>query len=304
MAQKTIGEEIAEVALPRIAARLRWRMGKKAREHLEKGVVMLILAVGAVAVMIPFFWMVSTSLKGRQDVLTFPPEWIPRPPYWDNYIKGVTMIPFAQYTKNTLIITTLRLIGTVATSSLVAYSFARLRAPGLGFLFLIVLSTMMLPSQVTLIPIFIIFSKIGWVDTFLPLIVPAYFGGGAFNIFLLRQFFMSIPLEMDDAARIDGCGFFGVYWRIILPLSVPALATVAIFNIMWSWNEFMGPLIYLQSTSKFTLALGLNFFRDLYNPTWNLLMADSLLIMLPCVLIFFFAQRLFIQGVVITGIKG
>jgi ABC-type glycerol-3-phosphate transport system permease component len=280
------------------------RIGKTARKRLGQVAVILILSAGAVAVMIPFFWMLSTSLKGEADILTFPPDWIPRPAYWDNYVKAVTVIPFFNYLKNTLTVTVVRLVGTVLTSALVAYGFARLRAPGLDTLFLIVLSTMMLPGQVTLIPTFIIFSKIDWIDTFLPLVVPAYFGGGAFNVFLLRQFFMTIPLEMDDAARIDGCSYFGVFWRIIVPLSAPALATVSIFNVMWSWNEFMGPLIYLQSTSKFTLALGLNFFRDVYNPTWNLLMANSVLLLLPCLLLFFFAQRLFIQGVVVTGIKG
>jgi len=294
----------AERALPRLVARPGWRIGKKARENIGKGIVIFILAMGAIVIMIPLYWQISTSLKSIPDILKYPPKWIPYPPLWKNYMDAVTQLRFLLYLKNTLLITLLTLIGVVLSSSLVAYGFARLRAPGLNLLFLLVLSTMMLPYQVTLIPTYILFGKLGWVNTFKPLIVPAFFGGGAFNIFLLRQFFMTIPLEYDDAARIDGCDFFGIYWRILLPLSAPALATVAIFHIMWSWNDFMGPLIYLHSMDKWTLSLALQQFNAMYARKPNLLMASSLLMTIPLILMFFFAQRLFIQGVVITGVKG
>jgi multiple sugar transport system permease protein len=262
-----------------------------------------ILTLGLVAVLIPFLWTISTSLKTEAEILAWPPTWIPTEVTLNNYRKALTTIPFLGLLRNTVVITFFRLLGMVASSSLVAYGFARLRAPGRNLLFLVVLGTMMLPSQVTLIPTFVLFSKIGWVNTFLPLIVPSYFGG-AFNIFLLRQFFMTIPLEYDDAARIDGCSVLGTYFRIILPLSAPALATVSIFGFMWSWNDFFGPLIYLRSMEKSTLALGLFLFQGVYRTEWGPMLAMSLLIMLPMVFTFFFAQRLFIQGVVVSGIKG
>jgi ABC-type glycerol-3-phosphate transport system permease component len=189
----------------------------------------------------------------------------------------------------------------------VAYAFARLRAPGRDLLFLLVLSTMMLPQQVTMIPRFILFKELGWYNTFKPLIVPAYFGGGAFAIFLLRQFYMTLPLELDDAATIDGCSRFRIFWNIILPLSKPALATIAIFSFFANWNNLMGPLIYLRSEEKRTLALGLTYFRDETGQTmvpWNLLMAVSLTVAVPPLAVFFFFQRTFVQGIALTGIKG
>ncbi|NLA59150.1 MAG: carbohydrate ABC transporter permease, partial [Firmicutes bacterium] len=201
------------------------------------------------------------------------------------------------------IITGTVLIGTILSNSIVAYSFARLRWPGRDLLFAVLLSTIMLPQQVTMIPLFILFSKLNWVNTFLPLTVPAFFGS-PFFIFLLRQFFMSIPIDLDEAARIDGCNGFMIYWKIILPISKPALATVAIFSFMWTWNDFMHPLIYLNKMERYTLSLGVVLFQTRYQVYWNLLMAISLLILLPCILMFFFAQKYFIQGIVATGLKG
>ena len=195
------------------------------------------------------------------------------------------------------------MFGTLLSSSIVAYGFARFRAPGLNVLFLLLLSTMMLPRQVTLIPVYLLFSRLGWVDTLKPLIVPAFFAN-AYDVFLLRQFFMTIPLEMDEAARIDGAGTFTIFFRILLPLSLPALAAVAIFHFMWAWNDFFDPLIYLQHAEKYTLALGLQFFNALHAQNTHLLMAASVVTVLPCVLLFFFAQRTFIQGIVISGVKG
>ena len=223
--------------------------------------------------------------------------------HWDNFAQAVTKVPFGRYLLNTLIIVVFGTIGTVASCTLVAYGFARFRAPGLPVLFLLLLSTIMLPAQVTLIPAFILFRKIGWYDTLLPLIVPAFFAN-AWDVFLLRQFFMCLPTELDDAARIDGCGPLGTLWHIIIPQSWPALLTVAIFTILYAWNDFYAPLIYLQSQEHWTVALGLQSFNALYSNQGNLLMAASVLMVIPPILIFFFAQRLFIQGVVISGIKG
>jgi len=208
------------------------------------------------------------------------------------------------YLKNSVIVTALQMIGIVGSSSLVAYAFAILRWPGRNIMFGILLATMMLPMQVTMIPVFVLFKQFGWLDTFKPLIVPAFLGGGAFNIFLLRQFFLGIPRDIADAARIDGCSEFRIYWNIMLPLASPALATVAIMTFMFSWNDFLGPLIYLSEKDKSTLALGLSMFAGQQTNEWALLMASSILMLLPMVAIFFFFQKYIIQGFTMSGIKG
>ncbi len=223
--------------------------------------------------------------------------------HWENYVEAMTKVPFGIYLLNSFKVVLWGTIGTLISNTIVAYGFARFRAKGLNILFLLLLSTMMLPSQVTLIPSFVLFQKIGWYDTLLPLIVPAFFAN-AWDTFLLRQYFMSIPLELDDAARIDGCGPLGILWHVIIPQSKPALATIAIFHVLWAWNDFFNPLIYLKSQKNWTVALGLQSFNALYTKNMHLLMAASTVVMLPSILIFFFAQRLFIQGVVVTGIKG
>lgn len=224
--------------------------------------------------------------------------------HWENYPKAMTKVPFGRYTLNTLRLVIITTLGTLLSCSLVAYGFARFRARGLDILFLVLLATIMLPGQVTLIPTFVLFRFLNWYDTLLPLTVPAFFAN-AWDIFLLRQYMMTIPLELDDAARIDGCGPLSIFWHIIVPSSMPALATVAIFHTLYVWNDFFGPLIYLKSNSPYTtMALGLQAFNSLYNRNQQLLMAASTVAMLPCILIFFFAQRLFIQGIVISGVKG
>jgi multiple sugar transport system permease protein len=280
---------------------------RKSVRHAMLMITVYILVIGGlIVIMIPFGWMVSTSLKPLSQTFEFPPTWFPRPVQWRNYVDGWNYMPFTLYLKNTVIVTFFGMLGQVGVASVVAYAFARMRAPGRDILFLLVLSNLMLPAQVTMIPHFVLFRMLGWVNTFKPLIVPIYFGGGAFPIFLLRQFYMTIPLELDDAARIDGCSRFGIFWRILLPLSKPALGTVAIFSFFWRWNDFMGPLIYLKSPRLRTLALALAFFRDETGGTlvpWNLLMAVSLLVALPCLLVFFFFQRFFVEGIAFTGIK-
>ncbi|MGQ9629248.1 MAG: carbohydrate ABC transporter permease [bacterium] len=266
--------------------------------------LLVLLIVGAVVMALPFCWLLSTSLKEDSQVWLFPPEWIPNPIAWRNYIDALTIFPFHIYFKNTFTITFLSVLGILLSSSFCAYGFARLRFPGRDFIFMIVLSTMMLPPIVLLIPQFIMFKYLGWVNTFRPLIVPAYFGGGAFNIFLLRQFFRAIPGELTDAARIDGCSELGVYWKIILPLSKPALTAVVIFAFLGHWNDFLGPLIYINSPEKFTVSLGLASFMDVYTTKWNFLMAASTVTITPVLILFFSAQRYFIRGVILTGLKG
>jgi ABC-type glycerol-3-phosphate transport system permease component len=253
---------------------------------------------------LPFAWMVSTSLTPAEQVLSRYRPLIPPHPAWSNYREALTVLPFLSFLKNTLTIAVLCTIGQTFSASLVAFAFARLNFPFRGPLFLLVLATMMLPPQVTMIPTFVLFTIPHWIDTLRPLIVPAFFGGGAFFIFLLRQFFMTIPVELEEAARLDGCNTFGVYWHVVLPNARPALATVALFSFMGHWNDFLGPLIYLQSLDKKTLALGLAAFKSLHGTEYHLLMAASVAVLIPILVIFFLAQRYFTEGVVMSGVKG
>lgn len=262
-----------------------------------------LLIVFGIAFIAPFLWMVSTSLKGNVGLFDIPPKWIPHPVEWDNYVSAVQSFPFLRYTLNTVFLTVVDMIGVLLSSSVVAYAFARLRWPGRNVWFVILLGTMMLPPQVTMIPVFIMFKQLGWINTYLPLTVP-YFFGGAFYIFLLRQFFLTIPRDLSDAAKIDGCREFTIFWRIFLPLSKPALATVAIFSFMGTWNDFLGPLIYLDNPNLYTLALGLRSFQMQFGTRWNVMMAASIIVMMPTVLLFFFFQRYFIEGITLTGVKG
>lgn len=277
---------------------------RSVRNFLFKLIIYPVLILGAIVMLMPLAWLLSSSLKPSGLIFVVPPQWIPKPIAWQNYVRVWQLIPFALYTRNTLIITIFSIIGGVSSAAICAFGFARLRFPGRDVLFLILLSTMMIPEQVTLIPTYIIFRIIGWLDTYYPLIVPTFFGGGAFSIFLLRQFFMRLPLELDDAARIDGCGSFGIFFRILLPQARPALGVLAIFGFMGNWNGFFLPLIYLNSPDKYTLSIGINLFRGTQFAAWNLLMAASTMMALPCIVLYFVAQRYFIQGIVFTGIKG
>lgn len=280
--------------------------GKRFQDLFWRTIAFLVVILGAAFVLIPFLWMVTTALKTEMETYAMPPRWLPDHWMWRNFPDSLRLLPFAQFYRNTAFITFGSMVGAVFSSAIVAFAFGRLRAPGKDLMFVIVLATMMLPGQVTLIPLYLLFNKIGWVNTYYPLIIPSYFGGGAFNIFLLRQFFMTIPSEMDDAAKMDGCGFFSIFWKLILPLSRPALATVAIFHFMWQWNDFFTPLIYLNDLQKFTVSLGLAFFRGSGMGSGRLdwMMAASVTALIPCLALFFVAQRLFIQGIVITGVKG
>ena len=251
----------------------------------------------------PFLWMLSTSLKPDVQFYHFPPVLFPSPIQWSNYPDAVTFITFFLYLRNTLTIAVLATIGVLISSSLVSYSLARIPWPGRNYLFILTIATLMLPFQVTMIPLFIVFSKLKWVDTWLPLIVPHWFGG-ALYIFLLRQFFMTIPMELSEAARIDGANELKIYYGIILPLSKPALATVAIFEFIARWRDYIGPLIYLTNQKQYTLSLGIYEYYTQYGAEWGLLMAASVMITVPIILLFFFLQKTFVQGIALTGIKG
>lgn len=271
----------------------------------KRGLIYAILIFGALIVFIPFAWTLSTALKAPDDVFAFPPQWIPDPVVWNNFVEAVSTRPFGRWFLNTLFVVGVSTFGTVLSSSIVAYAFARLRWPGRNVLFLILLATMMLPTQVTLIPTFIIFRELGWLNTFLPLIVPGFFARNAFYVFLLRQFYMTIPLDLDEAARIDGANHFQIYLYIIMPMSKPALAVAAIMFAQFKWKEFLAPLIYLNDSDMYTVSLGLRtFIGETWGTEWHLMMAANIIFMIPLILIFFFAQKYFIQGVVITGVKG
>jgi multiple sugar transport system permease protein len=262
------------------------------------------LILSSILMLIPFVWMISSSLMNENEMFQIPPVWVPNPPQFSNYTEIFGILPFSTFFRNTIILTVGRIIPLLFSCSLAAYGFARLKSKSKNILFIIMLSTMMLPGQVTMIPLYILFAKVGWVNTFLPLIVPSFFGI-PFYIFMMRQFFMTIPLEYDESAKLDGATTFTIFYKIILPLSKPALVTMTIFIFMWSWNDFFTPLIYLHDTSNYPLALGLQLFRTYgeYSTRWDYIMAGSVLMSIPPLLVFFFSQRYFVEGVTITGLK-
>lgn len=283
------------------------RIGIRAGRVIYQVTMYLLLTGGAVTMLVPFFWLVSTSLKPAGMEFAYPPQWIPRPAVWRNYLDMLTgPIPFALLIRNTVIIASLSLVGVLLSSSLSAFGFARLKFRGRDQWFLMVLATMMLPSVVTLIPTFILFRSLHWIDTWYPLIVPSYFGGGAFNVFLLRQYFLTVPMDLDEAARMDGASSFRIWHQIMLPLSRPVIATIAILNFMDDWNAFIRPLIFLSTLSKQMIGVGLAFYRGLSSgySKWNLMMAAATMMTLPVVILFFLTQRYFVRGIVMTGIAG
>ena len=261
------------------------------------------LILFALLFLAPFLWMVSTSLKEESKVFSETVEWIPRPVVWENYRDAVSACPFLKYLGNTLLVCIFVTLGTVFSAILPAYGFSRLKWKGRDPLFFVLLMTIMLPVQVTMLPVFLIFRWLGWTGTFLPLIVPAWLGS-AFSIFLLRQFFLTIPQELSDAARIDGCSELGILSRIIVPLSRAAIATVALFAFTYAWMDFINPLIYLHDESQYTLAIGLQSFLGRHQSEWTLLMATATVMTLPMLVLFFLAQRTFIRGIALTGMKG
>lgn len=273
--------------------------------------IMLYLIVLSLCIMFgyPFFWTLMSSLKTIPEMFAFPHIHVPAVPQWQNYWQVLNIsYPVGRWFLNSVLIVILTVSGTVITASLVAYSFARFEYRGRNLLFMITLATMMLPAQVTLIPQFVLFYQLGWINTFLPLWVPHWFGGGAFAIFLMRQFFLSLPRDLDEASLIDGASFFRIFWSILLPLCKPVLATLAIITLIASWSDFLGPLIYLNSPDKFTISVGIQFFNAVPDvggePMQHLLMAACIMSMIPVIVIFFLGQRFFVQGIVMSGIKG
>ena len=277
-------------------------LGRREQQRVGNLMTHMVLAGLLIAFLGPFLWLLSTSFKTDAAMFRMPPQWIPHPVTLEHYEKAFTEFDALRYMGNTLVIVAFTTIGTLLSCSMGAYAFSRLRWPDRGVIFSVLLATMMIPAQVRMIPVYVMFSKLGWVDTFLPLIVPAFFGN-AFFIFLLRQFFLTIPEELLEAARLDGAGEWRVFWQIVLPLSKPALLTVMIFTVLRAWNDFLGPLIYLSSEHKRTLALGLAHLRGVQGTEWGLLMAAAMLMVLPALLLFFVAQRFFIEGIALTGTK-
>ena len=276
------------------------------KQFLKKAGIYAFLMLGAITMLAPFIWMVSTSLKMPGEVFSYQKpwwyDWVPTSFEWQNYVNAWRVVPFARFYLNSIFVCVLTTAGQVASSALAAYAFARLRFPGRDKMFFAYLATMMVPGVVTMIPVFILLEQIGWIDTYKAVILPPMFT--AYGTFMLRQFFLTLPKDLEDAAKIDGCSYFGIFWKILLPLSKPALATLTVFTFMGNWMSFMWPLVVLNSHEKFTLPVGLAYFQSLHHTDWTMLMAGSLMMILPILLIFIFNQRYFVEGIKLSGIKG
>ncbi len=278
----------------------------KDRERPGQIATYLFLTAGAISMILPFLWMMTTSFKSLDAIYIQPKNWIqmfiPSSFIWQNYAEAFTKVPFAAFYINSILVGIVVTIGQVLTSSLAAYAFSRLKFSGRDKIFFAYLATMMIPGSVTMIPVFVLMKAFNWIDTYTALIVPAIFT--AYGTFMLRQFFMTLPKDLEDAAKIDGCSFFRIYWTIILPLSKPALATLTVFTFMGNWGSFMWPLLVTNTMEMRTLPIGLQSFQTQYSTDWHLLMAGSVMAMLPIVIIFIFTQRYFVEGVKLSGIKG
>ena len=298
----------SSTTMPQTSQRDAYGAYKRYLFSAEPMIFYLLSLLLGITFMFPFFWTLMSSLKSVQEIALFPPRWFPAVPQWTNYAQVIQNYPFGLWFYNSMIVVILDTTGTVLSAAIVAYSFARFRYRGRDLIFMITLGTMMLPAQVTLIPQFVLFHKLGWINTFYPLWLPSWFGGGAFAIFLLRQFILSLPKDLDEAALIDGASYFRIFWQILLPLCKPVVATIAVISLIGSWNDFVNPLIYLQLPEKFTLAVGLNYFKNqpetASQPTQHLLMAASMMIIAPVIVLFFVTQRYFVQGILLSGIKG
>lgn len=299
---------MVSVAATKPINRATYRRGYSFTRLLITAAVYVVTIILAMLFGTPFIWALLTSLKTPEEVFIFPPQWLPAVPQWFNYVEIFQQAPLALFFLNSCVMTFMSMVGQLLSSSLVAYGFARFRFPGRDLLFVVLLSTLMLPSQVTIIPTFLLFKYLGWLDSLKPMIVPAYFGGGAFAIFLFRQFFLTIPRELDAAAKIDGANSLQIFFRVLAPLAKPAFITMAIFSFLGSWNDFFNPLIYVNTVEKFPLALGLTYFQRVAisagPSTEHLLMAAAMSMTFPCLLIFVILQRYWVQGIVMTGIKG
>lgn len=280
------------------------RMRRRAALQLARGLLLHgVVWLGAFGMVLPFLWMLSTSLKSQGAAVAYPPEWIPDPILWNNYVEVVQSFPFAIFAFNSVKIALLGTIGQLLSTSLAAYAFSRMNFPGRQLIFFLLLATLMIPGHVTMIPTFILFNWLGWVNSHYPLFIPAWFGG-AFGTFLIRQFFLTLPQEYSDAAAIDGAGHFRIFANIYVPLAKPVLATLALFTFMAHWNEFLLPVIYLTDQEKMTLTVGLSSFRLQYSTLYHYLMAGTLLSVIPILVLFVVLQKYFVRGIVMSGIKG
>jgi multiple sugar transport system permease protein len=280
-----------------------WRQNRLVQDRIKKAIAYIICTFMAIIYVFPLYWLIATALKSDKEIFLQPPTLFPAVPQWQNFGAATTYIPFWQYMLNTFLLAGVTIIGTLISCTLVAYGFSRIKWPGRNLVFLVYLSTIMLPAQVTMIPLYIIYRQIGWIGTFLPLTVPSFFGNVLF-VFLLRQFLLSIPQELSDAARIDGASEIGILRHIMIPLMRPALATVTLFTFVNVYRDFLGPLIYLSDQKQWTISLGLKLFQNMYGAQWQLMMAASTLAMLPIMILFFFTQKTFVKGIALTGIKG
>jgi multiple sugar transport system permease protein len=277
----------------------RYRVSRVLRERVIPRILLIVLSL---AFLTPLYWMFVTALKGNIELTTFPPTLWPVAPQWHNFVDAVNFFPFGRYLFNSVSITVFSVIGAMISNLIIAYGFSRIEWPGRDAIFYFVVATIFIPFPVTMVPLFIIFAQLGWVNTFLPLIVPMFFGHPLY-IFMLRQYLRQLPMELSDAARVDGASEWQILRYVILPLSKPALGVIAIFAAVYAWNDFLGPLIYLQDESRYTLAIGLQFFRSVHDVQFNLLMGASSLVVLPIVVIFLAFQRQFVQGVTMGSIK-
>ncbi len=302
-------EAIARTTAPALRVRPKDQIAK--RQRLLGRTLLYVIAIAAsILFMIPFAWTLFSSLKSPSELYMFPPRWFPATPRFYNYVEVFNLSPFARWLWNSVVVAGLATFGAVLSAAVTGYSFARFRYPGRNLIFILTLSTLMLPAEVTLIPLYLLFNKIGWLDTYKPLIVPSFFGGGAFLIFMMRQFFLTIPMDLDEAARIDGAGYLRIFLQILLPLSIPALVTAAIITFIADWNAFLFPYIILNTKELFTIGIGIKYFQtiasniDSMEPRENLLMAAGMMMTAPIILLFFVAQRYFVRGIVMSGIKG
>lgn len=281
-------------------------VGRRAGPSVKRKLLRVVLYAAMVLIdlimAIPFLWMLSSSLKTQFDVVKIPPVWIPVPMHFENYVTLFVEQPMLHFILNTVFIVVVVILGQLFFSSLAAYAFARIDFKGRNTLFFFYIATLMVPGQVTMIPVFLIFSKLQLTDTYVPLILPAFFS--AFGVFLLRQFFISLPKELEDSAEIDGCNPFRIYFSIMLPLIVPALLTLTVFTLMGTWNDYLNPLIYLTTPSKFTMTLGIAYFKGTYTAKWNLIMAGSVLSVIPIMAVYLFGQKYFVEGIAFSGVKG
>lgn len=282
----------------------------KRQQMFGRTLLYAVAIVASILFMIPFAWTVFSSLKTPSELYMFPPRWFPETPRFGNYAEVFEISPYGRWLWNSVVVAGLATFGAVLSAAVTGYSFARFRYPGRDLIFILTLSTLMLPAEVTLIPLYLLFNKIGWLNTYRPLIIPSFFGGGAFLIFMMRQFFLTIPMDLDEAARIDGAGYLRIFWQILMPLCIPALATAAIITFIADWNAFLFPYIILNDKEKFTIGIGIKYFQtiaaniDSMEPRENLLMAAGIMMTAPIIILFFAAQRYFVRGIVMSGIKG